>query len=100
MMPTAMPNKPPVTLMATASMMNCNSTFRKVAPRALRMPISRVRSVTDTNMMFMIPMPPTSSDIAAMLPSSTVIVPVVSVIVAIKAVMFLTVKSFSTPAAR
>ena len=26
------------------------------------MPISRVRSVTDTSMMFMMPMPPTSSD--------------------------------------
>ena len=30
-----------------------------VAPSALRMPISRVRSVTDTSMMFMMPMPPT-----------------------------------------
>ena len=29
---------------------------------ALQMPISRVRSVTDTSMMFMIPMPPTSSE--------------------------------------
>ncbi len=28
---------------------------------ANRMPISRVRSVTDTSMMFMIPMPPTSN---------------------------------------
>src|SRR5688572_31845618 len=30
-----------------------------VAPRALRTPISRVLSVTDTSMMFMMPMPPT-----------------------------------------
>ena len=30
------------------------------------MPISRVRSVTETSMMFMMPMPPTSSDTAAM----------------------------------
>ena len=30
------------------------------APIALRMPISFVRSVTDTSMMFMTPMPPTS----------------------------------------
>ena len=30
------------------------------APMALRTPISRVRSVTDTSMMFMTPMPPTS----------------------------------------
>ena len=38
---------------------------RRRAPSALRMPISRVRSVTDTSMMFMITMPPTSSEIAA-----------------------------------
>ena len=36
------------------------------APMALRMPISRVRSVTDTSMMFMIPMPPTSSEMPTM----------------------------------
>ena len=39
---------------------------------ALRMPISRVRSVTVTSMMFMIPMPPTSREMAATAPSSTV----------------------------
>ena len=33
---------------------------RRRAPTALRMPISRVRSVTLTSMMFMMPMPPTS----------------------------------------
>ena len=31
----------------------------------MRTPISRVRSVTDTSMMFMMPMPPTSSEIEA-----------------------------------
>ena len=36
------------------------------------MPISRVRSVTVTSMMFMTPMPPTSSEIAATAPRSTV----------------------------
>ena len=35
------------------------------APMALRTPISRVRSVTLTSMIFMMPMPPTTSDIAA-----------------------------------
>ena len=30
------------------------------------MPISRVRSVTDTSMMFIMPMPPTSSEMLAM----------------------------------
>ena len=33
------------------------------APMALRTPISRVRSVTDTSMMFITPMPPTSRPI-------------------------------------
>ena len=33
-----------------------------LAPTAMRTPISRVRSVTLTSMMFMMPMPPTSSD--------------------------------------
>ena len=36
------------------------------APMARRMPISRVRSITLASMMFMIPMPPTSSEIDAM----------------------------------
>lgn len=35
------------------------------APTALRMPISRVRSETDTSMMFMIPIPPTMREIEA-----------------------------------
>ena len=51
------------------------------APVAMRMPISRVRSVTLTSMMFMTPMPPTSSEIAATDPSRTVSVFCVSVAV-------------------
>ena len=46
-------------------MRNCIRMLRRVAPSALRMPISRVRSVTDTSMMFMITMPPTTSEISA-----------------------------------
>jgi hypothetical protein len=42
------------------------------APSAFLIPISRVRSVTVTNMMFMTPIPPTSSEIAATAPSRTV----------------------------
>ncbi len=45
---------------------------RRRAPIALRMPISRVRSVTLTSMMFITPIPPTSSEIAATSPSSVV----------------------------
>ena len=37
----------------------------------MRMPISRVRSVTDTSIMFMMPMPPTSRDTDAIAPSIT-----------------------------
>ena len=39
---------------------------------SLRRPISRIRSVTETSMMFMTPMPPTSSEIAAIPASSAV----------------------------
>ncbi len=51
------------------------------APVAMRMPISRVRSVTLTSMMFITPMPPTSSEIAAIEPSRMVSVFCVSVAV-------------------
>ena len=46
---------------------------------ARRSPISRVRSVTDTSMMFMIPTPPTISEIAATPDSSHDMVVVVEV---------------------
>jgi hypothetical protein len=48
---------------------------------ALRIPISRVRSVTLTNMMFMTPMPPTRREIAATAPRRKVRVLVVDVAV-------------------
>ena len=47
--------------------------WRRFAPTAMRMPISRVRSVTETSRMFMMPMPPTRSEIDATLRSSVVI---------------------------
>ena len=65
------------------------------APTAMRTPISRVRSRTDTSMMFMIPMPPTTSDTAATLPSSAVKVPVTAFIVASISVWERTSKSSS-----
>ena len=45
---------------------------RRRAPTALRMPISRVRSRTETSMMFMIPIPPTINEIEAIPPRSRV----------------------------
>jgi hypothetical protein len=56
----AMPRIPPTPVRVMASVRNCHRMSRRLAPRALRMPISRVRSVTDTSMMFMTPTPPTT----------------------------------------
>src|ERR1043165_6528590 len=47
---------------------------RRRAPMALRMPISRVRSVTETSMMFMMPMPPTRRAMPTTAPMTTVVV--------------------------
>jgi hypothetical protein len=59
--PARMPMMPPTTQRVTASSVNWRRMFFLVAPMALRMPISRVRSVTETSMMFMTPTPPTMS---------------------------------------
>jgi hypothetical protein len=60
----AMPDK------VAASVTNCCLMSRCRAPRARRMPISRVRSVTVASMMFMMPMPPTISEMPAMVTRS------------------------------
>ena len=66
--PKMMPIIPPVALTSTVSLRNCPRMSCSVAPRARRMPISLVRSVTLASMMFMMPMPPTSKEMAAMEP--------------------------------
>ena len=66
-----MPIAQPSMQMTIASTRNCSRMTPRLAPIALRMPISRVRSVTVTSMMFMIPMPPTISEIAAIPPNNT-----------------------------
>ena len=58
--PSAMPISPPISDSVTASTRNWPRMSRVRAPTAMRRPISRVRSVTDTSMMFMMPMPPTT----------------------------------------
>jgi len=63
------------------------------APSALRRPISRTRSVTDTSMMFITPMPPTSSEIAAMPASNTVSVLSTDVAAAQQRLLVVIVKS-------
>ena len=60
---------PPNSVSVAASTRNCHRMARRVAPSALRRPISRVRLVTDTIMIAMTPMPPT---ISAMLESTSI----------------------------
>ena len=69
-MPRQMPRMPPITDSVTDSIKNCRRMLTLLAPTAMRMPISRVRSVTETSMMFMMPMPPTTSEMTAMEASS------------------------------
>ena len=51
------------------------------APSALRVPISRVRSVMDTSMIFMTPIPPTSSAMPAITAMAVVMVDSISDII-------------------
>ncbi|CJH51339.1 Uncharacterised protein [Streptococcus pneumoniae] len=68
--------KPPSPVNIQDSIKNCVNTLPRVAPSALRIPISRVRSVTDTSMMFITPIPPTSKEIAAIPPNTIFIIPI------------------------
>ena len=61
--PKIIPAIPPNSLKNTASVKNWVRISRRVAPMALRMPISLIRSETETNIIFMIPMPATISAI-------------------------------------
>ena len=70
---------------------------RRFAPMALRMPISRVRSATETNMMFMMPMPPTNSDRPVMNKPTAAIVPATRWKLLIKVSCWLMEKSSSSP---
>ncbi len=69
------PMKPPKTLSRIDSVRNWTRISRLRAPMALRRPISRVRSVTETSMIFIMPIPPTSSEIAAIPPRKRVSTP-------------------------
>ncbi len=58
--PRNTPITPPSALRVTASVRNCSRMLLRLAPMALRTPISRVRSVTETSMIFITPIPPTN----------------------------------------
>ena len=63
--PTTTPISPPLNVMITDSIKNCAVMSALRAPIALRNPISLVRSVTETNIIFITPIPPTNKEIAA-----------------------------------
>ena len=62
MNPKNVPTMPPKVDSVTDSVRICQTMSRRRAPSALRSPISRVRSLTTISMMFMMTMPPTTSD--------------------------------------
>src|SRR6266702_1035176 len=66
-MPAATPRALPARQRPMASARNWSRISPSRAPTAMRSPISRVRSVTDTSMMFIIPTPPTTREMVAAL---------------------------------
>ena len=62
--PMSRPIKPPIKQSMTDSVRNWSMMVLVFAPRAFLIPISLVRSVTDTSIMFITPTPPTSREIA------------------------------------
>jgi len=75
-MPSPMPRRPPVRVRIMASIKNWVMIVLFLAPKALRRPISLVLSVTVTNMIFIIPIPPTTKEMAAIPERRVVKVPV------------------------
>src|SRR5262245_43143597 len=62
-LPRPMPSSPPIDVRNAASIRNWNRISARRAPSALRTPISRVRSVTEIDMIAITPIPPTISAI-------------------------------------
>ena len=76
--PNKIPATPPMNDINIASIRNCTIMSLLFAPIALRKPISRVRSDTETSIMFIMPIPPTKSDMAAIDPNNNDMVLVVA----------------------
>ena len=95
--PTRIPNKPPVILIKIDSIRNWLLMSIPRAPTDIRRPISFVRSVTETSMMFMMPIPATSSEKAAATTRITVMVSIVDDIVSIISCWLRIWKSSSSP---
>ena len=88
--PNTIPIRPPIIPITMDSIKNWVMMFIKVAPNALRIPISRVRSVTDIE--------PTIREIPAIAPKSSVSMEVDWLTVSIRLVRLRTWKSSSLPA--
>lgn len=70
--PIRIPIIPPQTLITIDSIRNCSRIARFLAPNAFLIPISLVLSLTETSIIFIIPIPPTTSEMAAIAPSAVV----------------------------
>ena len=68
--PKTIPTKLPIKEIKTDSAKNCIIIQEFGAPKALRVPISRVRSVTETSIIFIIPILPTIREIEAIAASN------------------------------
>ena len=95
--PNPMPMKPPVRHITMLSKRNWRLMSMPRAPTDMRRPISLVRSVTETSMMFMMPMPATSSEKAAATTSTVCRVVMVLDMVSIISCCERIVKSSSAP---
>ena len=98
--PITMPMAPPIAASTSDSIRNWARISPGCAPTAMRMPISRVRSVTDTSMMFMTPIPPTTSETSAIAASRLVKVSVALVNTPVISAMVVVLKSSSSSGAR
>ncbi len=72
--PIRTPINPPIIDNKNDSIKNCIRMSEAFAPIAIRIPISFVRSVTETSIMFIMPIPPTSNETEAIAPSRSDIV--------------------------
>lgn len=91
--PKIIPKTPPNPDKVKASIKNWFRISLDLAPKALRNPISLVLSVTETNIIFITPIPPTSNEIAATPPKAKVKTPVIWEIVSKACSCVWTVKS-------
>ena len=94
--PIITPIIPPVILIRIASIRNWLRISIPRAPTDIRSPISRVRSVTDTYIIFIIPIPPTTSEIPAIQASRVVIRSVVEFSIVLSSCWLRIVKSSSS----